>query len=152
MMHAPGIEPARYHQLVQPPDLLPTLLSFCGLKSPDGVEGRSLVPIMEGREDPNPPEIAISTWTMPTHFSEGLVYCRRPTVTDGEWTLVLQEPPEPRKPKLYRFKEDPRETKDVMAEHPEEARRLHAKMIEWLVGMGTPKDAVERLRSAELPV
>jgi arylsulfatase A-like enzyme len=45
----PGIPHARRDALVYLMDLLPTFCDFAGAKIPDGVEGRSLQPILQGR-------------------------------------------------------------------------------------------------------
>jgi arylsulfatase A-like enzyme len=151
MMSIPGTEPGRFKNIVQPPDLMPTLLEACGLEIPGNVEGRSLMPILEEGQDPHQPEIAISTWTMPTHFSDELVFCRYPTVTDGEWTLVLQEPPDPEPPRLYHIAQDPTEKTDLIREETDVARDLFARMTSWLEQKGTPVEAIERLGKVQWP-
>jgi arylsulfatase A-like enzyme len=148
MMRIPGREPGVVKDLIQPPDLMPTILSLCGMEIPDQVEGHDLVPLMDG-ESIKPREVGISTWTMPTHHSEDVFYCRRPAVTDGEWTLVLQEPPDPRKPKLYHESEDPRQQVDLIDEETDVARDLHRRMLEWLADKNVPRDAIDRL--SEVP-
>jgi arylsulfatase A-like enzyme len=150
MIKAPGFEHRRFEDIVQPPDLMPTLLDLCGLGVPGDVEGRSLLPLMEERGE-SERRLAISTWTMPTHFSKELVFCRRPTVTDGEWTLVIQEPPDPEPPELYHTKTDPKEREDVINENVDQAKRLHREMLAWLQGMGTPPEAIDRLKQIEWP-
>ncbi len=144
VMRVPGKEPGSLDEIVQPPDLMPTVLDLCGMKIPEQVEGRSLVPFMEGNR-PEERDVAISTWTMPTHHSDDMVYCRRPAVTDGEWTLVLQEPPDPRPSRLYHVSEDPKEKVDLLGERPEIAKSLHSRMLNWLRDMGTPPSAIDRL-------
>jgi arylsulfatase len=50
VMHAPGLlAPARVRQQVRSIDVLPTLLELIGLAPGDDVQGRSLVPLMQGR-------------------------------------------------------------------------------------------------------
>ena len=147
MMRIPGSEPKHVDGLVQPPDLLPTLLELCDIPVPSGTEGISLLPLIDG-EPLRQQRLAISAWTMHTHHSRELVYCRRPAVTDGEWTLVLQEPPDPQPPKLFHVSEDPKEHVDLMREEQQEARRLHSEMLEWLAGKGAPASALDRLRKA----
>lgn len=132
--------------LVQAPDLLPTVLELCGIDLPQGtpIEGRSLVPWLTGEPDQPLREIAITT-------STGGVHCRRPTVTDGQWTLVLCEPAGGRpgeKPRLYHVADDPVERVDVFAQHRGEARRLHTAMLAWLTAHDAPIEAIERLSAA----
>jgi len=150
MMKVPGAEPRRLNYVVQPPDLLPTLLDLCGLPKSKGIEGVSLEPLLRGGETPQGTRIAISAWTMPTHHSEGLMHCRRPAVTDGEWTLILQEPPDPAPAELYHVSEDPKEENDLLKERPKEALRLHSEMLSWLANKGAPQQALERLKNVDL--
>lgn len=50
LVRLPGMHPAgwRSAEVVQQVDLLPTILEFVGLPIPDGVQGRSLAPILAG--------------------------------------------------------------------------------------------------------
>jgi arylsulfatase A-like enzyme len=68
MIRAPGVtEPRqRCDEPVSLLDLYPTLTELCGLKTPEGVEGQSLVPLLE---DPNrdTDRVAITTWNYQNH-------------------------------------------------------------------------------------
>lgn len=46
MMAGPGIAPARCDRVVSHIDLYPTLVDWCGLRRKEGIEGRSLVPLL----------------------------------------------------------------------------------------------------------
>ena len=46
----PGISKGKSEALVYLMDLFPTFAEFAGAKNPDGVEGKSLVPILTGKE------------------------------------------------------------------------------------------------------
>lgn len=147
-MHFPpglGIDNVRrLPQVIQAPDLMPTVLELCGIEVPQCVEGASLVPLLRGETSDPPREINVTASTCHVAGQEGRVHCRMPAVTDGEWTLLLSEPPLPQPPHLY-HQTDPTEQHDLFAEHPDEARRLHAKMIEWLRAHDAPPEALERL-------
>jgi arylsulfatase A-like enzyme len=143
------LEPGtRFKHLVQAPDLMPTLLDLCGLDVPSAVEGKSLAPLLRGEGGDEPRDLAITTWTLATHHRKGLVYCRKPAVTNGRWTLLINEPPDPAAPELYDNDADPAQHHDVIAEHPDQARRLHAGLIDFLKTHDAPPEAIERL-SAE---
>jgi len=149
---APG---TRLPDLAQAPDLLPTLLELCGIEPPEvgppqdiQIEGASLVPAMTGQPSASPRDIAITTWTTQTHHAADRLFCRRPTVTDGQWTLLLSEPPEAARPRLYHVADDLTEQDDLFDQHADEARRLHAAMILWLKQHGAPADAIDRLSVA----
>jgi arylsulfatase A-like enzyme len=154
-MHIPpslGIKSAspgsRLKPVIQAPDLLPTILELCGVSAPKEaqVEGVSLVPWLKNERNDQPREISIATST--TGTSKGFFKCRRPTITDGEWTLLLTEPPDAEAPKLYHVAADPRQERDVFSSHREEARRLHAKMLEWLRAREVENGVLERLSAA----
>jgi arylsulfatase A-like enzyme len=144
----------RYRQVVQAPDLLPTLLDLCGIAPPEDldIEGSSLVPLLCGDTSEGPRDVSMTAWTLKTHHGPGLLYCRRPTVTDGEWTLVVSEPPDPQPPRLYHVADDETQQCDVLSEHREEARRLHRRMVQWLEGHGANASTVDRLSAAGVGV
>ena len=41
----------RFNQLVQPIDIFPTVLEAVGLKIPEGIHGKSLIPVLEGKDE-----------------------------------------------------------------------------------------------------
>jgi arylsulfatase A-like enzyme len=146
---APG---TRYRQVIQAPDLLPTLLDLCGIPLPQEltIEGSSLVPLLRGDTSQGPRDISMTAWSLKTHHDPDVVYCRRPTVTDGVWTLLLNGPPDPKPPRLYHVMNDDTQQRDVLSEHREEAHRLHRQMIEWLESHGAKDHTLARLSSARV--
>ena len=77
-------------QLVQAPDLMPTVLDLCRIETPAEaeIEGVSLVPLLKGETTESPRETAVTAWTTRTQDAS-MMYCRRPAITDGEWTLIV---------------------------------------------------------------
>lgn len=138
----------RMKQVVQPPDLMPTILDLCGVAAPAGagVEGASLVPLLTGRTNRGPREVSIMT----QHSGES---SRKPAVTDGKWTLVVGEPPQPAPPELYDVRRDPFQKRNVIRRHRGEAVRLHRMMVEWLRAHGIGAAGLARLsaRNVGLP-
>jgi len=143
----PAQPDARMPHLVQPPDLMPTILDLCGIKPPAQaqIEGKSLVPLLRGETEAGPRPVAVTTSTTRTHRSKDLVYCRRPAATDGAWTLILREPPDPAPPLLYHTEEDPAHRRDLLAEHRDEARRLHGMMLDFFRAHEATPETLERL-------
>jgi arylsulfatase A-like enzyme len=146
-MHVPGAlglktrrPGSRLKPVVQPPDLMPTILDLCGVDVPDGtrVEGSSLVPLLTGRTNRGPRGVSITTG----HHAGGV---RKPTVTDGAWALVIGEPPDPVPPELYDVRRDPFQRRNVIKRHRREAVRLHGEMVAWLAMHGAGDGSLERL-------
>ncbi|MFP4057973.1 MAG: sulfatase [Candidatus Brocadiia bacterium] len=122
----------RIPAIVQHVDIAPTVLELSGLDLPSGLDGRSLGPLLEGRAGAHR-QVAFSCRCAsyqgdgPTHWDNAA------TATDGDWSLILHpRDPELGHAELYRLADDPGETANVLAEHPEEARRLQAAFLQFL--------------------
>ncbi len=118
--HLPGrltaaerAEPAR---LV---DVAPTVLELLGLPPLEGVDGVSLVPLLEGRPQPLPPAYVET-------FQPWISYGWAPlTAVRHDGFKLIAAP----RPELYDLRADPEETRNVVAterRRARELRRLHA--------------------------
>ena len=140
--------------LVQPPDLMPTLLDLAGVDAPEEpeMEGVSLVPVLRGESDEPPRTEAISGHSGGIACTDdgynAFHYCRRPAITDGEWSLFIMEPPYAEAPQLYHTAEDPGHECNVIAENMDVARRLHAKLIEFIKTHDGTSEPLKRLTAA----
>jgi len=117
IFHAPGrLAPDESAAAARLVDVAPTLLDMLGFEVPDGVDGVSLLPILEGRSQRIPPAY-IETRLPYTYFGwaplEGL--------RDDEWKLIRAPRPE-----LYRLSEDPHERVNVIAQFPARQRKFDA--------------------------
>jgi arylsulfatase A-like enzyme len=114
MIRVPGMRNpgAATDAIVEAVDVYPTLVELAGLPEPDGLDGRSLVPILE---DPSLPgkDGAYSRWT------------GRRTLRTDRYRIVLHETGEPRV-ELFDHAVDPYETRNVAAGNPEVVKRLLA--------------------------
>jgi len=100
--------------LVQFHDVLPTVLDLLGWENDlDGMQGRSFRPVLEGDAEDHRSAIIVG-------FHEAQERC----VRDKTWSYVHRPEEEP--DELYHLLDDPRETKNLIDAHPEEARRLAA--------------------------
>ncbi len=100
----PGDKGARYRgrrekSLVRLVDVAPTLLDFLGLPIPEGFDGLSLVPLLEGGT--GPPRLVSSSW----------LKAGKRALRLGDWKLVVDE----RGPELYDLAADPLETRNLAA-------------------------------------
>ena len=75
---------------------------------------------------------------------------RRPAVTDGEWKLLLNEDDGAGEPELYRIADDPGETVNLIDSARDEARQIHAEMLEWLKAHEATPAMIERLSAARV--
>lgn len=119
---------------IQPPDVMPTLLSLLALLPPSRVTGSNLWPLVTG-ETKGDRDYVVQTY--------GWVGA----VRDKEWTYTEIWKPEarqdkyhafpgaplaPYKPQLYNLQQDPQELTDVVDKYPVVARRYSAKLKEYI--------------------
>lgn len=117
----------RVKQLVQPVDLMPTILDAMGVKRPTG-DGVSLKPFLAGE----------SVRTRDAAFTGSHVGATHPLrpgghlrVSTQKWALVF--PPEiageRERPMLFDLTNDPGETRNVIKSHPKLAKDLYGKYV-----------------------
>jgi len=131
----------RRDEIVQPPDICPTILDAAGAPIPDGLMGRSLTPLLE--------EAASSGWereyaVSARALSDSLETFPPITVTDAKWSLIVGGG---RPPELYNLLEDPGENTNVASQNPDRVRRLHGAMLELLERAGTAENRLQIARS-----
>ena len=120
---------------VQQTDILPTLLDYLAIEIPSWVEGRSLLPALEGEPPPGRPLFSYLHLSGPP----------RSAVVDGEWKLIERYPPgRPVQRWLYDLGADPAERENLAAENPVRAG--------WLGRMLAKKRAEPPLGEAETTV
>ena len=160
IMYVPGFKPRVIDELVQLPDLMPTILELAGLETPEGVTGRSLVGLLKGEVE-EWREFAVTSPPIMRGPSAGM----KTTITTKEWSLLIpgsQEPIEPYEyefsvdgmmkkiikkidiqPELYNLKEDPKQTRNVFEENIDVAKELHAKYIQFLREIGAREEVIK---------
>jgi arylsulfatase A-like enzyme len=137
LAHIPANEGARFagaeqglvvHDLVRTTDILPTVLELLDLALPAGVEGRSLLPILRSEMDEprvayadalNLQERYVAIEALPEKQRDDLY-----AVVDLRWKLIHHKS-HPEHSELFDLQSDPLELVNVIAEFPEEARRLY---------------------------
>ncbi|MEM9557086.1 MAG: sulfatase-like hydrolase/transferase [Acidobacteriota bacterium] len=123
VLRIPGVDGGlRVSQRVGTVDLVPTVLDLLGLAVPDGLHGRSMVPLIEGRgaktaEFPR----AQYAETLSPRLSHGLGELR--VLYDRGYKYIFGPRPE-----LYRPVDDPRELHDLVDREPEIARAMHQRL------------------------
>lgn len=127
----------RMRQLVQPVDLLPTLLELGGLDSPSGLEGYSLAALLRGESRRWPRRYAFSSFSIrdrePTFWT---------TVTGGGWSMNVggyaDEPPE-----LFDLRTDPGQYHNVAPRHPEVVARMGRAYLRFLESVDCDPGKIE---------
>lgn len=119
--------------LVRTIDILPTVLDYLGLEAPRPVSGESLRALMDGGPDEKRKAYAdqINGYDMNAAMVKNrplddFLYC----AMDAEWKLIYR-PAHPEATELYHIAVDPHETKNVLAQAPEAARRLERELAQY---------------------
>jgi len=168
IIRVPGIEPHRCEALVQPPDLMPTILRLAEAKIPVTVQGRSLFPLLKG-EKPSWRDFAVAS----PSIIDGPIAGQRISVITQEWFLIycgqvnkaLKEMPAERKIRivdglerlqkivggrprneLYHLPKDPKQVNDVFEENIQVAREIHARLVRFLESIGTKEEILRYWR------
>jgi len=171
LLYHPGLKGGnRINALVQPVDIMPTILECMGIEIPDIVRGKSLVPVLAGRSQ-KVREFVISSPTI-SYAGMGVPRaCTRSSITDGQWFLVygaqvaeeagaaqteavdsmkreqVALEKEEFAPELYHLPSDPNCQKNVIAEHPDQAKELHSRYYDFLVKSGVPERHLKYFRT-----
>lgn len=107
-------------------DLYPTILDLCGLplKPNQHVDGKSLVPLLEGEELPSRPLY----WHYPHYDNQG----GEPSslIRYGDWKLIHYY--EDGRNELYNLAVDPSEQSDLARSYPARAAEMSAQLDGWL--------------------
>ncbi|HED67133.1 MAG TPA: DUF229 domain-containing protein [Planctomycetes bacterium] len=156
MIRVPGAQQkGRVASLVRSIDILPTILDYLGMEVPEGTDGRSLRPLMEGREDE--PRVAFADQInrfdrnakmMEQKPLDDFLYC----AMDATWKLTYR-PTHPDLSELYNIAEDPKELNNLYAKRPEEVSRLLTMLSEedpWVTQPFAPLESDGEGRDAAL--
>ena len=104
-------------------DMMPTLRELTGVASAEGMDGVSLLPLLEGREDKQKQHEYL--------YFEFQEAGGRQAVRKGPWKLVhMNVRSENARYELYNLDVDPGETQDILADNPEKVAELQAIMQE----------------------
>jgi arylsulfatase A-like enzyme/Flp pilus assembly protein TadD len=118
LMAGPGVPAGvRPKQQARTIDLLPTLLDLIGIKTPDGLDGTSLAPTFQGRE------VAAYSYAETMFPKLNMGWAELRGIRTSRWKYIRAP-----KPELYDLVQDPAETQNVIAGHPDEVKDLEARL------------------------
>ena len=155
MRHPEGLGAGeRIQPIVQPTDILPTILEFLDVPIPDTVQGKSIWPLVRGEMEHlhdyafsgryplgtmySYTATAFDGWAGPDRITEPL------TVTTGEWAYICA--PKPWPSHLYNLRDDPGQLRNVIDQYPEIAGELKEALLTCLKESGAPPDRIDRFR------
>jgi choline-sulfatase len=118
----PGIPAGKViKEQVQSIDIMPTILELCGADAPPGMQGHSLLPLIE-QEDPEWSEVA---------FAEtGAGPEAKRSVRTGRYKLYYDG--DSGEEELYDLLLDPAERTNILEAEPDLAEALRVKLKEWM--------------------
>ncbi len=162
---------SRSKALVQPVDLMATVLDLLGVAKPASVEGASLVPVLEGRVS-KVKAIAVASPALFGSTISGTAKAppspaNRSTITDGDWLLIygaqVEANPGPARtasvdsivrevknlqgeirPELYNLRDDPACRMNLIDKNHSVAQDLHAGYLEFLKGKKYPEQYLQQ--------
>ncbi|UUN25669.1 sulfatase-like hydrolase/transferase [Streptomyces sp. FIT100] len=127
-------------------DLVPTLVEAAGLPVPEGVQGRSFLPLIGGGEDPDRPE-AVFVQISESHIGRALRTVRWKYAVAAPEGDPWADPGASRyvETELYDLAADPHELDNLagLTSHREVADVLREELTRWMVRVGEPKPLIE---------
>jgi len=160
---APG--GARMPALVQPVDLMPTVLDLLGVARPPSVESVSLLPLCEGRAS-QVQDIVVASPSLLEDRETPPTPDARSSITNGEWLLIygaqLEKVAATTRsaavdsrirevklmqgeihPELYHLSEDPACEKNLIEQKPGVATELHVAFLDFLRSKKYPESRLK---------
>lgn len=116
-------------------DLAPTLLELAGVAIPEGTDGRSLKPLLDGEAVPWRTDFFYEH-----HFHYGGKIPRSEGVRTAKWKYITYYDVEPAYEELYDLKHDPREEHNLAGDpaHRDRLESLRKRYHEYLSQFGPP--------------
>ncbi len=153
LVHVPGCSPRRTPAMVQPMDIMPTLLDLAGIEIPETVHGESFVRVIEGEERFRetvfsapyiagkgiPVTVVREDGTCGVIYSEGREEEAVDKAVDGFEKLQV---PGDGKEMLFDLNEDPQQAVDISAGREATLKEMRSEFVDFLKRIGTPDEFV----------
>ncbi len=128
-------------------DVLPTILKACGVEMPEDLEvdGRNILPLLSDQETEWPDRTVFLQWhrgNEATPYKNFGARSQRWKLVheQGKWPEGLPEPPAGLQFQLYDAIDDPGETKNVAAEHPEVVAKMKQDYDDWFASVSSTRE------------
>lgn len=128
--------------MAQQVDILPTIFDMMGWPIPEEVQGRSLWPAIRGEPMEDVPVFAESVeGGYQSKPDQRATFVR--SVRTREWKLIGRMGPQGDHYEMFNLVDDPRETKNVLVEHPELMQDMLPLLMNWISQNHTLRVALE---------
>lgn len=132
LLRWPGkLKSGRYDDLVSTIDLVPTILTACGIEPPEEMHGANLLSVASGKAPLNREavfgEIYVHTCI---DLDKPSVNLTHRWVRTGQWKLILPEE-EGQGPELYNLADDPFEERNLVSSQGERVAKLTREIDAW---------------------
>ncbi len=126
-------------------DILPTVLDLLELPIPQTVQGRSLLPLVQGKAVEEQPAF---TETTPGGYqaTPEMLKTRIRAMRTSKWKLIHTHGPGVDRYALYDLVNDPEEQREVGREYPGVVDRMRADLHRWVLA-SQPRTSVDTVRS-----
>jgi arylsulfatase A-like enzyme len=130
--------PRRVRETVQLVDVMPTVLDLLQVKSPELIQGQSLVPLALGRPFRRNGPVMTSRYAHPGAKPSGFVPENRTdtfALLDADWKLIYRDKAKQaglNELELYDRRADRTDSKNVAAQNPAQVRRMSAEINRWI--------------------
>lgn len=146
LVRLPGSAARRVGALASAVDVMPTILAMAQAGAPEGIHGRSLLPLLTGDADQGRPFVVtampLTNPGSPVRVVDDVlrrvVEFQPATITTPEWSLLYAAEGQP--VELYDLETDPAQQRNVAVEHSDVVRELHARYAALLREAGTGAD------------
>lgn len=157
----------RVQGIVQPQDIMPSILEFLGVKAPAGLHGRSFWPLVSGEVEalheyafssrfsvaaggPSQDRLALSQHRDASFF-DGWAGSDRvvepSTITNREWAYI--HAPQGRPSELYNLTTDPNQQQNVLDQYRDVAQAMHKAWIDFLSAHNAPEERIQPFLAAK---
>jgi arylsulfatase A-like enzyme len=142
----------RVQPVVQPPDIMPTILDFLDVPVPETAQAQSIWPMIRGEVSQiheygisgryplgtmySYTAAAFDGWAGPDRIASAL------TVTNETWSYICS--PETWPSLLFNLRDDPDQLDNVIDDYPEVAERMHTALLSFLKENGAPPDRIAK--------
>jgi arylsulfatase A-like enzyme/Tfp pilus assembly protein PilF len=136
IVHLPGGPASQtVSELVSLPDLMPTVLGFLKLDVPSEVQGRDLIPLIIGKDKPEPRTLYAETFLPRLHFNWSEL-----RGSESENYHFIDAP----KPELYDLNKDPGETNNLYADKKAVAGEMRNKLTTLIQQYGAGQELAQK--------